>query len=227
MALRELRSHADLLRALTREQERQLAHMPILSTLLGNVGRVADLILEVVEGVDPGRQVELSGTLEIGRDAAVAVVVADDQVSRRHARIAVDAGRATVEDLGSTNGTYVNEQPIASTRQLEPGDTVRVGTTVFELRTAQQVSHQPTAARPVPDLTRASDVLQPAPDTPRVAEREPGFVPPEVVDDADARADYQAIARLLDSNVKRRTNIAVIALLGAAGLAVLVAFGLK
>ena len=201
--------------------------MPILSPALGNVARVADLILEVVEGVDPGRQVELTGTIEIGRDASVAVVVADDQVSRRHARLAVEAGRAMVEDLGSTNGTYVNEQPIAAARQLEPGDTVRVGTTVFELRTAQQVSYQPTAVRPVPDLAPAADVLQAGADAPRVAEREPAFVPPEVVDDADARADYQAIARLLDSNVKRRTNIAVIALLGAAGLAVLVAFGLK
>ena len=44
-----------------------------------------------------------------------------------------------VEDLGSTNGTFVNDQPIHSPRQLSPGDRVRIGLTVFELRSPQQV----------------------------------------------------------------------------------------
>jgi predicted component of type VI protein secretion system len=187
---------------------------------------VADLILEVIEGEDAGRQIELTGTVVIGREPSVTVVLDDEQVSRRHARIAVEGGWAVVKDLGSTNGTHVNEQPIAEVRQLEPGDTVRVGGTVFQLRTVQQVSEQGTAARPVPEVAAVGAEVLGSP-APRVAEQPPGFVPPEVVEDANARSDYQAIARLLDASVKRQTNVAVIALLGAAGVAVLLAFGLK
>jgi pSer/pThr/pTyr-binding forkhead associated (FHA) protein len=205
---------------------------------------VADLILEIIEGDGAGRQIELTDSVELGRDPSLAVAVEDDQVSRRHARISLEGGQAVAEDLGSTNGTYVNDQPIAERRQLQPDDRIRVGATVLQLRTTQQVSFQPTAVRPVPDVTVAREVLQPASqeelaapppaaavaavsDAPRAEEREPGFVPPEVVEDADARRDYQAIARLVDPAVKRQTNVAVIALLGAAGLAVLIAFGLK
>jgi hypothetical protein len=58
-------------------------------------------------------------------------------------------------------------------------------------------------------------------------ETEPAFVPAEVAEDVEARGDYEAVARLADTRVKRQTNVAVIALLGAAGLAVLVVFGLR
>ena len=203
---------------------------------------MADLILEIIEGAGAGRQVELADPVEVGRDPSLALAVDDDQASRRHARISLQAGRATVEDLGSTNGTYVNDQPIAAARVLEPDDRVRVGGTVIQVRTAQQVSDQRTVARPVPAVTAVGgEVLQPAsPEelepppavvaagAPRVAgENTPAFVPPELVDSAQARSDFDAIARLVDPRVKRQTNIAVIALIGAAGLLVLLAFGLK
>ena len=204
---------------------------------------MADLILEIVEGGQAGRKIELTDAVEVGRHPSLAIVVEDDQVSRRHARIAVVRGRATIEDLGSMNGTYVNDEPIATPRALEPGDRIRVGATVFELRTSQQVAYQPTAVRPRPDLTAvgegvlqpaAPEELEPSPDATPVAapafatvEDQAAFVPPELLEDTDAQSDYNAIARLVDTRVKRQTNIAVIALLGAAGLAVLLAFGLK
>jgi hypothetical protein len=203
---------------------------------------VADLILEIVEGGDAGRKVELADALELGRDPSAAIAIKDDQVSRRHARVFFEAGQATVEDLGSTNGTYVNDQLIASPRPLEPDDRIRVGATVLQLRTSQQVAYQPTAVRPTPDVTAlgkgvlqpaAPEELEPSPvATPAPAPRlptanEPAFVPPQLLEDAEAQSDYNAIARLVDTKVKRQTNIAVIALLGAAGLAVLLAFGLK
>ena len=200
---------------------------------------MADLILEIIEGGEAGRQIELADSVELGRDASVTVPLEnDDQVSRHHARISLQGGRAVAEDLGSTNGTYVNDQPIAAPQPLAAGDKIRVGGTVLELRSAQQAI-QATAVRPVPQVTAVGhEVLQPATpaelaptpassDAPRVTEREPGFVPAEVVEDADARSDYNAIARLVDPSVKKQTNVAVIALLGAAGIAVLIAFGLK
>ena len=201
---------------------------------------MADLILEIIEGGEPGRQIELADSIEIGRDPSAQVALEDDQASRRHARISVQGGQAVAEDLGSTNGTYVNDQPISGARPLQADDRIRIGGTVFQLRTPQQISIQATAVRPVPQVTQVGQgVLQPATpeelaprspgssDAPRVVESPAGFVPDEVVEDADARSDYNAIARLVDPSVKKQTNIAVIALLGAAGLAVLIAFGLK
>src|SRR3954447_4120307 len=100
---------------------------------------MADLVLEIVEGAQAGRQVQLESVVDVGRDASLPLHLDDDtQVSRRHARFTAQGGQATVEDLGSTNGTYVNEQPIHSPRQLNPRDRVRIGLTVVELRSAAQ-----------------------------------------------------------------------------------------
>ena len=204
---------------------------------------MADLILEIVEGEDAGRQTPLVGGVEIGREAALALN--DEQASRRHARVSAAQGdAAVVEDLGSTNGTYVNDQPIEGPRAVRPGDRIRVGLTVLELRTTQDVQQKPSAVMPVPQVTRVSqEVLEPVPEAELEPELEPaasapapafaieattpGFVPQDVADDPEARADYAAVARLLDRRVKRQTNIASFALLAAAGLAVLLVFGLK
>ena len=205
---------------------------------------MAELILEIVEGDEAGRQTALRDTIEIGRDRSNTLPVEDEQASRRHARVSGQGDLALVEDLGSTNGTYVNGQPIEGPRAVRPGDRIRVGLTVLEVRTAQDVQRQPSAVLPVPQETRLSrEVLDPVPQeelapppaaaaaavAPAFATEEtaPGFVPPEVAEDAQARSDYGAVARLVDTRVKRQTNLAVFGLLGAAGLAVLVVFGLQ
>jgi pSer/pThr/pTyr-binding forkhead associated (FHA) protein len=211
---------------------------------------MAELILEIVEGDDAGRQTPLDGSIEVGREASIGLPLDDEQASRRHARVSAQGDHAVVEDLGSTNGTYLNGQPIEGQRTLRPGDRLRVGLTVFELRTAADVQIRPSAVLPVPQLTALSaDVLDPVPEqeleaTPdqeealephrpsappafAAPESAPGFVPAEVADDAEARNDYGAVARLVDSSVKRQTHIASFALLAAAGLAVLLVFGLK
>jgi pSer/pThr/pTyr-binding forkhead associated (FHA) protein len=222
-----------------------------------------ELILEIVEGEEAGRQEALNGPIEIGRDASTTLSLQDEQMSRRHARVSAQGDVAIVEDLGSTNGTYVNEQPIEGPRELRAGDRIRVGLTVLEVRTAQDVQRQPSAVQPVPQLTRLSrEVLEPASERELVQEPEPmqqpaaasgqglepdqgveaeptrppsfaveettpGFVPPEVSDDPQARSDYNAVARLVDTRVKHQTQLAVFGLLAAAGLAVLLVFGLK
>jgi pSer/pThr/pTyr-binding forkhead associated (FHA) protein len=212
---------------------------------------MAELILEIVEGDEAGRQTPLDGSIEIGREASIGLALDDDQASRRHARVSPQGGEAVVEDLGSTNGTYLNGQPIEGERTLRPGDRLRVGLTVFELRTAADVQRQPSAVIPVPQVTQLSGgVLEPvpeeelmpepvaeapaeaeagAPSAPPAFAREaspPGFVPAEVAGDEEAREDYAAVARLLDSSVKRQTRIATFALLSGAGLAVIIVFGL-
>ena len=127
---------------------------------------MANLILEMVEGTGAGTQVPLQTVIDIGRDPSLQVHLDNDtQVSRRHARVTAQNGVAVVEDLGSTNGTYVNEQPINAPRQVNPGDRIRVGLTVFELRSSQQVAARPSAVRPVPQFTAVgNDVLAPVPE---------------------------------------------------------------
>jgi predicted component of type VI protein secretion system len=127
---------------------------------------MSDLILEIVEGSEAGRQLPLDSVVDIGREPSLALHLdADTQVSRRHARISVQGGQVVAEDLGSTNGTYVNDQPISSPRALNPGDKVRVGLTVLELRTKQQVAARPSAVQVRPALTAVgNDVLLQVPE---------------------------------------------------------------
>jgi predicted component of type VI protein secretion system len=122
---------------------------------------VADLILEIVEGPGAGEQAPLDDVVDVGREPSLPLHLdQDSQVSRRHARFSARGGSVVVEDLGSTNGTYVNEQPINSPRTLNPGDKVRVGLTVLELRTRQQVAARPSAVQVRPALTAIdNDVL--------------------------------------------------------------------
>jgi hypothetical protein len=126
---------------------------------------MADLILEIVEGQEAGKQIPLSGPLDVGREGVQISLPNDTQVSRRHARVSPQNGGAVVEDLGSTNGTFVNDQEIHSPRPLSPGDRLRIGLTVLELRSPAQVQARPSAVRPIPQLTALGEgVLQHVPD---------------------------------------------------------------
>ena len=67
------------------------------------------------------------GEVVIGRDEACALRIADESVSRRHARILVAAGGVEAEDFGSRNGTLLNGQPLTARRALESGDILTIG----------------------------------------------------------------------------------------------------
>src|SRR3954451_14720302 len=87
---------------------------------------MSDLILEIVEGSEAGRQLPLDSVVDIAREPSLPLHLdADTQVSRRHARISAQNGQVVVEDLGSTNGTYVNDQPNRLPPTLNPGGKVR------------------------------------------------------------------------------------------------------
>ena len=78
--------------------------------------------------VHDGREWPLAdGEHVIGRGGDVEIRIAAPGLSRRHARVAVRDGRATVEDLGSKNGTFVGEQAIATSRALADGDVILLG----------------------------------------------------------------------------------------------------
>src|SRR5574340_104856 len=79
-------------------------------------------------GPTPGVTFALEGDqLIIGRDASHAVSINDAEVSRKHARLTFQGGKYVLEDLGSTNGTFVNGQRLVSPAVLKPGDVVSLG----------------------------------------------------------------------------------------------------
>lgn len=81
----------------------------------------------------PERRVGLRDAVEIGRGPGVAIVLTDGFASHRHARIEPRGTERVLVDLGSTNGTFLNEEPVTVPVVLRPGDTVRIGRTLLEV----------------------------------------------------------------------------------------------
>jgi predicted component of type VI protein secretion system len=92
--------------------------------------------LEVVAGNAVGMSILVEDEMVIGRHAEGAGRLADDEeISRLHARVSVDAdGVCSVEDLGSTNGTFVNGRRISGTEALSVGDTIELGQTTLSVQ---------------------------------------------------------------------------------------------
>lgn len=111
----------------------------------------AALLLEVVEGPAAGRRVPLDREVVVGRGPDVDLALDDDgKVSRRHARVTPADGAAVVEDLGSSNGTFVNRAAAVGRTVLRPGEELQVGTSVLLLRDAREAARGPSAVRAVP-----------------------------------------------------------------------------
>ncbi|MDA0182220.1 FHA domain-containing protein [Solirubrobacter phytolaccae] len=91
--------------------------------------------LVVLDGPDSGREFPLAGAfaIAIGRAEEAGIVIDDDQVSRRHALVTVFEDGARIDDLDSTNGTWVNGARIAVPHPLLEGDELRVGGTRLRL----------------------------------------------------------------------------------------------
>lgn len=91
--------------------------------------------LVVTAGSLAGTRIPLSdSSVLIGRAPTSTLVINDDFASSRHARIFQQAGEWLVEDLGSTNGTFVGGQQISGPLPLSVGSTVQIGQSTIELR---------------------------------------------------------------------------------------------
>jgi pSer/pThr/pTyr-binding forkhead associated (FHA) protein len=95
----------------------------------GNVGR-----LVVTEPkTRRGTAFATTDEITIGRAATCAIGMPDDSfVSQLHARVYLDSGSTMIEDLGSTNGTYLNGKRLIAPERITKGDRVQIGSTVFE-----------------------------------------------------------------------------------------------
>jgi Inner membrane component of T3SS, cytoplasmic domain len=91
--------------------------------------------LQVIDGPNMGQSVPLGDTpILLGRGTDAAIRLDDDYVSTRHARFATNGEQWFVEDLGSTNGTYLGSQRITAPIPIGIGIPVRLGKTIVELQ---------------------------------------------------------------------------------------------
>jgi hypothetical protein len=93
--------------------------------------RAPRLVVERAPGHEPGMIYDLDGDLVLGRGERAEIRLEDPFASARHARVYEQAGTVVIEDLGSTNGTYLNEELLETARPLHPGDRVRIGESEF------------------------------------------------------------------------------------------------
>lgn len=95
------------------------------------VSRAAALVL--IHGEDLGRKFDLvDDETIIGRSSKAQIQVDQDSVSRAHAKLRIEGARVLVEDLGSTNGTLVNDEHIEAPHRLRNGDLVKIGRAIFK-----------------------------------------------------------------------------------------------
>jgi pSer/pThr/pTyr-binding forkhead associated (FHA) protein len=169
------------------------------------------LTLEIVEGPGAGRSLQVASPIVIGRDPDVDLTLDDGQASRQHARLTPRDIDVLVEDLGSTNGTFVNREEIHAPTSFAPGDELVIGVTVMEIRAPQEVARQPSAVRRVPPPLAAM-------------ERRPTYVDANVAAASDDSGIPQ-LERLRDRRTKALARLAPLSVLAVAALAVIVYFG--
>lgn len=95
------------------------------------LSRAPRLVVERAPGHQPGMIYDLDGPVVLGRGSEAEIRLEDPYASSGHARIFEQGGILAVEDLGSTNGTYLNEELLESPRPLHPGDRLRIGDSEF------------------------------------------------------------------------------------------------
>ena len=140
---------------------------------------MAEVLLVIVEGPNAGREFDVSGGVIVGRDDSAGVVIDDPEASRKHASLASEGTGLKVEDLGSTNGTFVNEERLSGPRTVAAGDRVRIGTTIFEVRAVTQATQVRSAIPDEPEVSQATRVGGTAIPEPTAPAPEPSAPAPE------------------------------------------------
>lgn len=98
-----------------------------------STARLAGELRIVEPASEQGKTFPLGDELTVGRAAGCQVTLDDTYVSQLHARVFRRDGELFVEDLGSTNGTYLNRTKVGGPMPMKPGDRLQVGSVVMEL----------------------------------------------------------------------------------------------
>ena len=97
-------------------------------------GKVPAQLVVIDDRGRKGAALPMTGTIQIGRAEACHLRLPDSYVSQFHAKVFARDGAWFVEDLGSTNGTFVNDRKVAEPVPISAGDHLRVGKTVIQVR---------------------------------------------------------------------------------------------
>jgi pSer/pThr/pTyr-binding forkhead associated (FHA) protein len=151
------------------------------------------MFIEFIEGPESGRRVQLDRVVELGREVPGGVSTSDPQMSRRHARFVPGNDGVVVEDLGSSNGTFVNGERIFAPTVLRPGDQVLMGLSVAQLQGEDR--RDISAVRPVPPPLA-------------IPPRAPDYITPV----SPAAPERQDIDGLLDVRTKAMARLAPLAI---------------
>lgn len=145
----------------------------------------ASFRLVVRTGPNPGMAFDITKEVTVlGRDVSNDIVIGDSEISRQHSRISRTPGGYVLEDLGSTNGTYINGVRLAAPQVLNPGDTVGLGENVTLMFNATSPEAAATvmgpAARAVVQAPRAPyPPPPPGPATPAAIPQAEPVAPPK------------------------------------------------
>jgi EmrB/QacA subfamily drug resistance transporter len=123
-------------------------------------GSAVEGTLKVISGTGVGESTTVRGSATIGRDEGSDLRVQDPEVSRRHAKVTVQDGKAWIDDLHSTNGTFVNGERVVEHQSLVGGDRIQVGLTIIELTLP---AGEPTAIRTQPTVAARVPTTEVAP----------------------------------------------------------------
>ena len=139
------------------------------------------LVLRV--GPSPGKVFPLmKNEVTIGRDINNEIVINDAEISRKHCRLVMTADGFVIEDLGSTNGTWVNERRISSQHLLRNGESIRLGdniTLIYEMVGVDEDATVASSSAPPPTRQAPSpQYQQPPPQRQPQAQQYSGQVPP-------------------------------------------------
>lgn len=120
-------------------------------TMMGYGRPAATLVVR--QGPQAGMSFPLSGSqIVIGREESTDIALQDPEASRRHSLISWQGGQYVIEDLGSTNGTFVNGVQITGPQILRPGDSIGIGQTALVFHMAE-VQAGAGAPQPTPAYT--------------------------------------------------------------------------
>jgi len=133
-------------------------------------------ILFVEKVPTPGAEYRLADGATIGR-AGADVKLSDPDVSRSHAVVRLHGGSVTIEDVGSTNGTFVNGSRVDGVTELHDGDVVRFGSVEWQLRLPAEATRVVSTVPPEPAVAEPEPAAVSAP--PQGPVPAPAFAPPE------------------------------------------------
>ena len=112
-------------------------------------------VLITVDGIERARHVVEPGDYVIGRDSECPILVDAAHVSRTHAKLIVNWDHALIEDLGSSNGTLVNEHRVAERTRLWPNQKIQIGAATITVRRLKHEGSEMSLAPTQAALKRA------------------------------------------------------------------------